>query len=79
MTFPDIVKEIHNSHCEYDMLVYLARWVGQENNRIIMENCELHSSVDLIKKFNDAKWHEEIIDALTERRSVKHIVVGDLA
>ena len=64
MTCHEILKEIHKVHCEYDVLLYLSKWINQENDRILMENCELRSSLDLLKKFNDAKWHDELIGAL---------------
>lgn len=67
MTCHEILKEIHKAHCEYDVLLYLSKWINQENNRILMENCELRSSLDLLKKFNDAKWHDELIGALVEK------------
>lgn len=66
MTFTEIVKEIHKSHCEYLILAYLASWVGQERDRMIIENCELNATLDIIRKFNDARWHDELIGALTE-------------
>lgn len=71
MTCINIIKEIHKSHCEYDVLVYLSKWISQENDRIFMENCELRSSLDLLKKFNDAKWHDELIKALVEKPTVR--------
>ena len=66
MTFTEIAKEIHNSHCEYHMLAYLASWVGEDNDRLIIENCKLNASRDLLRKFNDAKWHNELIGTLIE-------------
>ena len=67
MTYHEILKEIHKAHCEHDVLLYLSKWINQENDRILMENCELRSSLDLLKKFNDAKWHDELIGALVEK------------
>ena len=67
MTYHEILKEIHKSHCEHDVFLYLSRWMNQENDRILMENCELRSSLDFLKKFNDAKWHDELISALVEK------------
>ena len=64
MTYHEILKEIHKSHCEHDVFLYLSKWMNQENDRILMENCELRSSLSLLKKFNDAKWHDELIGAL---------------
>ena len=64
MTYHEILKEIHKVHCEHDVFLYLSKWMNQENDRILMENCELRSSLDLLKKFNDAKWHDELIGAL---------------
>lgn len=64
MTYHEILKEIHKSRCEHDVFLYLSRWMNQENDRILMENCELRSSLSLLKKFNDAKWHDELIGAL---------------
>lgn len=72
MTFSNIVKEIHASHCEYDVLAYLAKWANQENDRVLMENCELRSSLNLLKKFNDVKWHNELIGNLTDRSGCKY-------
>lgn len=71
MTYHEILREIHQSHCEYDVLIYLSKWMNQENDRILMENCELRSSLDLLKKFNDAKWHDELIEALVEKPTVR--------
>ena len=67
MTYIEILKEIHKSHCEHDVFLYLSKWMNQENDRILMENCELRSSLDLLKKFNDAKWHDELIRTLVEK------------
>jgi hypothetical protein len=64
MTYHEILREIHKSHYEHDVLIYLSKWMNQENDRILIENCELRSSLSLLKKFNDAKWHDELIGAL---------------
>ena len=71
MTYNEILKEIHKSHCEHDVCLYLSNWMNQENDRILMENCELRSSLSLLKKFNDAKWHDELIKALVEKPTIR--------
>ena len=62
----DILAEIHKQGIEFDVLDYLARWAQDYNNRKEIENCRLRSSLDLIRKFNDEKWHINVIDSLTE-------------
>ena len=64
MVFHEIIQEIHNSHCEHDVFIYLSKWMEKENDRLWIENCELRSSLDLLRKFNDAKWHDELIGTL---------------
>ena len=71
MTYHEILREIHQSHCEHDVFLYLSKWMNQENDRILMENCELRGSLSLLKKFNDAKWHDELISALIEKPIVR--------
>ena len=62
----DIFAEIHQHGLEFVVLEYLARWAQDYNNCKEIENCRLRSSLDLIRKFNDEKWHINVIDSLTE-------------
>lgn len=69
----DILTEIHKQGIEFDVLEYLARWAQSCHSRQEMENCRLRSSLDLIRKFNDEKWHINVIDSLTEERSNEEV------
>ena len=68
MTYCDILREIHKAHRERDVFSYLSRWVEQDNDRLLMENCKLRSSLDLIQKFNDQKWNNELLGNILRTR-----------
>ena len=69
----DIINLIHKNKCEYSVCRYLNNWIQTENDRLAMENCELRSSLDLVRKFNDAKWHDELIGALVEKEPIHKV------
>lgn len=69
----DIINLIHKNKCEYSVLRYLNNWIQTENDRLILENCEFRSSLDLLRKFNDAKWHDDLIGALVGKEPIRKV------
>ena len=65
MDFYDIIKEIHKSHCEQKILKYLVDYMELRDERTTLENCELRNNLELIRKFNEAKWNNNLIRTLT--------------
>lgn len=62
----DILAQIHQRGLEFEVLKYLFRWAQDYSNRLEIENCHLRSSLDLIRKFNNEKWHIGVIDSLAD-------------
>lgn len=73
MSFHEIISQIHKEHLEGKVILYLLQWIVDYNNRLVMENCDKRSSLDLIKKFNDAKWHIDILGELVKDRKTSWI------
>ena len=65
MDYHEILDNIHAGGYEFDVLEYLSHWVKEYIYHKEIENCHLRSSLDLIKKFNNEKWHFKVIDSLT--------------
>ena len=66
MDYYEILANIHAGGYEFEVMEYLSRWAKDYSHRKDLENCHLRSSLDLLRKFNDEKWHIRLIDALTE-------------
>lgn len=58
----DIIAAIHKGGYEFDILEYLVAYVKDRNTRKELESCELRSSLDLIRTFNNKKWHIGLIE-----------------
>jgi len=66
MTVSSIIASIHDENLEVEVYSHLSTWLADHYLREVMENCELRSSLSLIKKFNDAKYHHDIISTITD-------------
>ena len=61
-----IMSAIHKLGIEEQVLKELVIWIIYSYRKLDYENIELKSRLSIIRKLNDAKWHKEELEALTD-------------